>query len=79
MESCFADLHLKYCIIYLDNIIIFSKTPEEHIERLKKVFEKLAAAGLKLKLSQWEFFKPRIEYLGHIVSKGGIETKLKKE
>ena len=39
MESCLGDMHLKWCIIYLDNIIVFSKTPEEHIQR--GVFEKL--------------------------------------
>ena len=40
MESCIGDMHLKWCIIYLDDIIIFSKTPEEHIQRLRVVFEK---------------------------------------
>ena len=34
MESCLGDLHLQYCIIYLDNIIVFSKTPDEHIKQL---------------------------------------------
>ena len=71
-------MHLKWCIIYLDNIIVFSKTPEEHIERLRGVFEKLATAGLRLKPSKCEFFKPRVTYLGHIVSKDGIETDPKK-
>ena len=52
--------------------------PEEHIERLRGVFEKLSAAGLRLKLSKCECFKPRITYLGHIVSKDGIETEKKK-
>ena len=69
---------LKYCIIYLDDIIIFSKTPEEHIEQLRKVFEKLDEVGLRLKPSKCEFFKDRLEYLGHIVSKDGIETNPKK-
>ena len=46
MESCLGDMHLKWCIIYWDDIIIFSKTPEEHIQRLRDVFEKLSAAGL---------------------------------
>ena len=78
MESCLGDYHLKYCIIYLDDIIIFSKTPEEHIERLRKVFEKLDKAGLRLKPSKCEFFKDQLEYLGHIVSKDGIETNPKK-
>ena len=48
--------------------------PEEHIERLRGVFEKLSAAGLRLKPNKCEFFKSRIAYLGHIVSKDGIET-----
>ena len=57
MEMCLGEMHLKWCIIYLDDIIVFSKTPEEHIERLRGVFEKLAAAGLRLKPSKCEFFK----------------------
>ena len=62
MESCLGGMHLKWCIIYLDDIIVFSKTPEEHIERLSGVFKKLSAAGLRLKLSKCEFFKSRIIY-----------------
>ena len=57
MESCLGEMHLKWCIFYLDDIIDFSKTPEEHIERLRGVFEKLSAAGLRLKPSKCEFFQ----------------------
>ena len=74
MESCLGDLHLNWCIIYLDDIIIFLKDPDDHIERLDGVFEKLAKAGLKLKPSKCEFFKARLKYLGHIVSLEGIAT-----
>ena len=72
------DMHLNCCIIYLDDVIVFSKTPEEHLVRLRGVFQKLREAGLKLKPSKCEFFKDRIAYLGHIVSKAGIETDPKK-
>ena len=41
MESCLGDLHLNWCIIYLDDIIVFSRMPKEHIERLRGVFDKL--------------------------------------
>ena len=57
MESCLGNLHLKWCIIYLDDIFVYSKTPKEHIQRLRGVFEKLSAAGLQLKPSKCEFFK----------------------
>ena len=78
MENCLGDLHLNWCIIYLDDIIIYSKTPEEHVERLEAVFKKLSKAGLKLKPSKCEFFKSEITYLGHIVSVKGIATDPKK-
>ena len=74
MESCLGELHLNWCIIYLDDIIVFSRTPEEHLHRLKAVFEKLRAAGLNLKPSKCEFFKQEIKYLGHVVSKEGVPT-----
>ena len=78
IESCLGDLHLNWCIIYLDDIIVFSKTPREHIERLMGVFAKLVQAGLKLKPKKCEFFKLKIAYLGHIASSRGIETDPKK-
>ena len=72
MESCLGELHLNWCIIYLDDIIVFSRTPEEHDPRLRAVFEKLKAADLKLKPSKCDFFKKEIKYLGHVVSEEGV-------
>ena len=57
MQSCLGNLHLHYCIIYLDDVIVFSKTPEEHVFRLRAVFEKLKQAELKFKPSKCEFFR----------------------
>ena len=74
MDNCLGDLNMNWCIVYLDDIIIFSQDPASHIERLEAIFKKLAKAGLKLKPSKCEFFKKRIKYLGHIVSKEGVST-----
>ena len=68
----------NWCIIYLDDVIVFSKTPKEHIERLRGVLHKMFLAGLKLKPKKCEFFKLKIAYLGHIVSAKGIEIDPKK-
>ena len=73
MESCLGELHLNWCIIYLDDIIVFSTTPAGHLKRLRGVFERLAKAGLKLKPSKCKFFKTKIAYLSHIVSAKEIE------
>ena len=78
METCLGELHLNWCIIYLDDIIIFSKTPEEHLCRLRGMFERLAKAGLKLKPSKCEFFRDSLRYLGHVVSPKDIATDPKK-
>ena len=67
MESCLGELHLNWCIIYLDDITVFFKTPEEHLKRLWGVFDKLAKAGLKLKPSKCEFFKSRITLFQQLV------------
>ena len=74
MESCLGELHLNWCIIYLDDIIVFSRTPKEHLHRLKAVISKLRAAGLKLKPTKCDLFKQQINYLGHVVSKEGVST-----
>ena len=78
METCLGDLHLNWCLIYLDDIIVFAKTQEEAITRLGTIFQKLREVGLKLKPSKCELFKTSLLYLGHIVSEDGIRTDPKK-
>ena len=66
---------LKFVMMYLDNIIIFSKNESqhlEHLEHLETVFSHLREAGLKMKWSKCDFFKSEIHYLGHLISPEGI-------
>ena len=69
-----GELNLRDCLIYLDDIIIFSSTFAEHLERLQAVFSRLEQHNLKLNGSKCEFFKNRVVYLGHVVSEEGIHT-----
>ena len=62
-----------FAIAYLDDIIIFSQTEEEHLKHLEIIFGRLKGAGLKLKRSKCSFMKLNIEYLGHLISEKGIE------
>ena len=52
----------NFTIAYLDDIIIFSKTPEEHLSYIRKVFKKLRSAKLSMKMSKWNFFSKEIQY-----------------
>ena len=72
MLNCLGKLNLTYCLIYLDDVIIFSKTEEEHLERMRVVFDRFREHGLKLKPSKCKVFKTEINYLAHHVSKRGV-------
>ena len=61
-----------FAIAYLDNTIIFSKTPQEHLSHICMVFKKLKSANLSMKKSKCSFFLKEIQYLGHILSATGI-------
>ena len=61
---------LQFAMAYLDDIIIYSSTPEEHLQHIMTVFEKLCHAKLSMKLSKCHFFTKEIQYLGHIL---GVE------
>ena len=78
MENCLSDINLNWCLIYLDDIVVFSTTPEEHITRLRAVFDRIRKAGLKLKPKKCFFFKTEVDYLGHVVSAKGVATNPKK-
>ena len=73
METCLGDLNLNWCIIYLDDMVIFSKDLASHL-RLKAVFQKLEEAGLKLNPSKCELFQRKLAYLGHVISAKGVAT-----
>ena len=62
----------SFTISYLDNIIIFSKTLQEHLSHIRQVFEKLQSAKLSITMSKCNFFSKEIQYLGHILSTTGI-------
>ena len=64
---------IDFTMGYLDDIIIFSRTEEEHLEHLRIIFERLRQASLKLKMSKCDFFKKHIQYLGHLISDKGIQ------
>ena len=64
---------LDFTLNYLDDIIIFSRTWEDHIRHLEEVFKQLNHAGLKIKCSKCKFFKSQIHYLGYMVGINGIQ------
>ncbi|KAL6481950.1 hypothetical protein MHYP_G00100300 [Metynnis hypsauchen] len=74
MEKAVGDMHLLQVIVYLDDIIVFGKTLEEHEERLMKVLDRLEEVGVKVSINKCQFCQPQVKYVGHIISAAGIAT-----
>ena len=72
MQNTLGELNLTYCMLYLDDVIVFGHTEEEHLEFLCIVFETFRELNLKLKPSKCLFFQSEIDYLAHHVSQQGI-------
>ena len=74
MQSCLGDLHLQSVLIYLDDIIVYSRSPQEHLASLRRVLEQLEKHGLKLKASKCKFFQTAMDFLGHTVTADGVRA-----
>ena len=68
MFQLFFDYMDDIMIFYVDDVIVFSKTEQDHITHLWNIFEKFHCVGLNLKPSKCDYFKLHIEYLGHLIS-----------
>jgi hypothetical protein len=68
----------KYAFIYIDDIVIYSKSAEDHLNHLEIIFERLQRHGLKVKFSKCQLMQTQIEYLGFLVGKDGLHVNPKK-
>ncbi len=74
LEQCMGDLHLKKCLLYIDDIVVFSKTVSEHFSHIREVLSRLRLGGMKLKPSKCHLLKRSVKYLGHVISEEGVHT-----
>jgi len=67
-------LKWKRCLVYLEDIIVFSQSAGEHVEHLQEVFAELRGAGVSLKAKKSHLFQEKVEYFGHIVGRGQLQV-----
>ena len=72
MGHILRGLEYRFALLYVDDIVIFSKSIDEHLTHLEEVFRRLREANVKLNPKKCSFVKQRIEYLGHVVTPEGI-------
>ena len=73
MQNCLGELNLTYALVYLDDVIVYSKMEEDHLCRLQAVFERFHEHGLKLKPAKCSFLHRQIMFLGHEISADGMK------
>ena len=78
MENVLAGLAREKCIVYLDDVLVIGQTFQDHLTNLRDVFTRLLKAGLKLKPTKCKLAQRKVEFLGYVVSDGGISADPKK-
>jgi len=73
MTHILRGLEWDVCLVYIDDLIIFSWTYDKHLRHLEQVFKCLREANVRLKPSKCHFVQPEVEYLGHVVSSKGLK------
>ena len=74
MERMFGHQRHHSLLLYLDDVVVFSTTVDEHVQRLAMVLGRLQQEGLKAKLEKCCFLKKEVNYLGHVISSLGVST-----
>lgn len=78
LTQVLKQLNYKMALVYVDDILVFSKSFEDHLKHLQLVFDRLRSAGLTLKPSKCLFARPEVTYLGHVISKKGVHADISK-
>lgn len=73
MDNILRGLQNEQCLVYLDDIIVFSTSLQEHLDRLRSVFQNLRNSNFKLQLDKSEFLRREVAYLGHVVTPDGVK------
>ena len=74
LDILLSGVRLQICLVYLDDVIVFSRDHESHLDHLDLVLSSLRKAGVSLKLKKCFFFQPRVDYLGHVIQPGKLSV-----
>ena len=72
LDIILSGLRWQTCLIYLGVVIVFSKDTKEHVAHVDQVLTLLRQAGVSLELKKCEFFQPKVDYLGHVITPGKL-------
>ena len=79
LDILLSGVKWQYCLVYLDDVIIFSNDEETHLQHVDTILTLLQNAGITLKFSKPEFFRSSVDYLGHKITQGRLEVNMKRK
>jgi len=74
MDMILARVKWKICLVFLDDVIVFSSSPEEHLQRLDEVLTRPGKAAVTLKEAKCDVFQEEVDYLGHVITTGRVHV-----
>ena len=75
MQSTMSNFIFQFLLVYLDDLLVYSKTFDEHLAHLDRLLQRIIDAGLKLKMDKCQFLRRQVHYLGHTISAEGVSCK----
>jgi len=73
MEGCLGDLRDEVCVLYLDDVLVFSSNFEQHIQNVRQVLQRQRECGIKLRPKKFDFFRSEVCYVGRVISAEGYK------
>ena len=74
LDIVLSGVRWQSCLIYLEDVIEFSRTTDEHLRHIDKILTMIRRAGITLKLTKCSFFQPKVDYLGHVITPGKLSV-----
>ena len=74
LDIILSGVRWQSCLIYLDGVIVFSRSTDEHLRHVEEMLTLLRRAGITLKLTKCSFFQPKVDYLGHLITPGKLSV-----
>lgn len=73
IDNVMTGLQGEQCLVYMDDVIVYSTSLEDHLERLRNVFDRLRQSNLKIQPDKCEFLRKEVAYLGHLITEDGVK------
>ena len=74
LDIILSEVRWQSCLIYLNDVIVLSRSTDEHLRHVDEILTLLRRAGITLRITKCSFFQPKVDYLGHVITPGNLQV-----